>query len=224
MKLAMRKRLLEWCPQPKNTIPTSHVRISKSILVSALAAEILLLLIIPITYFALFAPKPPINLNQEFPLSNEEIKSAWPNLPTAQQIVNTGMYACFDTREYLVSPNSDASHIYLTSKPHYWDNTSISFNIQNTTATNTPDFLFGGLTPRVYHIFLQFNDTVWVEVPQTYLTDTSHPPSLPLDQQHGFLGTGLPASYTVFAVVVVVATALACIGYVVSTRKSHANV
>lgn len=201
------------------TIPTSHVRISKSILVSALAAEILLLLVIPITYFALFAPKPAINLNQEFPLSNEEIKTAWPNLPTAQQIVNSGMYACFDTREYLVSPNSDASHIYLTSKPHYWDNASLSFAIQNTTSTNIPNFLFGGLTPRLYHIFLQFNDTVWVEVPQTYLTDTSHPPTLPSDQLQGFMGTGLPTSYAVFAFVVVVTTALACIGYFVSARK-----
>ncbi len=201
------------------TTPTSHVRISRSILVSALVAEILLLLIIPITYFALFAPKPPINLNQEFPLSNEEIKTAWPNLPTAQQIVNSGMYASFDTREYIVSPNSDSSHIYLTSKPHYWDNTSIGFTIQNTTATNTPNFLFGGLNPRLYHIFLQFNDTVWVEIPQTYLTDTSHSPLLPSDQQEGFLGTGLPTIYAVIAVAVVAATTIAGLCYLSMTAR-----
>ncbi len=218
----IRKRFLDWCPQPRVMVPSSHLRLSKSILASALAAEILLLLVIPVTYYALFAPKPSINLNEEFPLSNEEINKAWPNLPTAQQIVNAGMYACFDTREYIVSPNSDGSHIYISTKPHYWDNTSASFTIQNTTAINTINLMSGGLIPRFYHIFLQFNDTVWVEVPQTYLTNTSHPPSLPSDQQ-GFLGTGLPTNYVGIALVIIIASALALTGYFVSTNKRRAQ-
>ncbi len=212
------KKFLNWCPQPKMTIPKSHLRISKYVLASALAAEIILLLVIPVTYFILLAPKPPIIINQEFPLSNEEIKTAWPNLPTAQQIVNTGVYGFTDTRDYIVSPNSDASHIYLTTKPRYWDNTSLSFAIQNTTVTNSINTLMGGLTPRFYHIFIQLNDTVWIEVPQTFLTSTSHPPTLPSDQPKRFLGTALPTDYAIFAIVVVAATAIVSLSYFISTN------
>jgi hypothetical protein len=46
------------------------------VLAFALAAEIIILLVLPISYYLLLAPKPEINLMEEFPLTNDQINAS----------------------------------------------------------------------------------------------------------------------------------------------------
>ena len=136
----MHKRLKDfrdWCPQPKKNGSGNFVKISPVILMVALLAEILILFVAPITYYALLVPKPTNSyVYQDFPLTNSQIKAAWPNLPTASQIVqdgyrygfigdgdwkaniiqdaSKGVYNVIDTSYWNLESNSTSSTIYLT--------------------------------------------------------------------------------------------------------------
>lgn len=171
--------------------------------------EIILLLVAPLAYFTFLTPKPEpkLALFKSYPLTDNQIRAAWPNLPTAQEIIKSGMYSSVDTNEYIVGSNSTTNMIFLLNKPRWWDNSSyISCIIQNETVTNIPNTLRGGIIPVVYRIYVPLNTTVWVEVPQTYLRDSSHPPASSSDGTDGFLGTDMPTTYGLAAVSIILVT------------------
>lgn len=182
----------------------------------------MLLLVAPLAYFEFLAPKPGTNLSQEtYPLTERQIKAAWPNLPTAEQIVKSGVYGYYDTNDYIVSPNSTADKIYLQTPPHWWDNYSITLIIQNETETNLPAAMGNyphGLIPITYQIYLEINSTIWIQVPQTYLANTSHPPVALSETNNGFLGTNMPTIYGVAAITIVSATVVLGACYLVLMR------
>jgi len=220
----MRKKLLNWCRNPTKPVPTSLTRLSKPkpIIASILLAEIIALLLVPMAYYALLAPKSSgsYSLMQSFPLTNSQIKAAWPNLPTAQQIMANakaghGSAMIIPLNAYNVSSNSTATCIILTQKSNGVEDT---FKIENCTVMNEPDFKNGGVIPIAYEIWLPYNGTGWVEVSGNYLA-TSHPPSIPSQQQGGFLGTHLPTEYGIIAVTTTAVTAAASAGYVFLRRK-----
>jgi hypothetical protein len=210
------RKLRRWCPQPSKPILTNSTRLSSPVIAAALIVEIVALLIVPMAYYALLVPKPEVALYQTFPLTDSQIRAAWPNLPSAQEIVNNGQYAFYNTKDYIVGSNSTANKIYLQTPPHWWDNSSVTIVIQNETETNIPNMLRGGIIPVGYHIYLQLNSTMWIEVPQTYLS-TTHLPTIP--SVAGFLGTGLPIEYVIIAAIVIVASLIVGTTYLRLNKK-----
>lgn len=209
------KKLKQLCPRSKAPIRIDAKRLSVPIIAIVVVAEIMLLLVAPLAYFAAVAPKPEVTPNlssQTYPLTESQIEKAWPNLPTAQQLVNSGQYAAVDLNDLIVSKNSTATKLYLQSIPNWWDNSSsLSWILQNETQTNLPGSY--GLVPVAYQIYLQLNSTMWIQVPQTLLNHSSHPPTIPSRGQpeanNGFLGTNMPATYGYAAVAVTLVTVAA---------------
>jgi len=72
--MSLLRKLRRWCPQPRKTVPVNFVKISPLVVTVAVLAEILILLIAPITYYALLAPKPSYGFNQKFPLTIARFK------------------------------------------------------------------------------------------------------------------------------------------------------
>jgi len=140
--------------------------------------EIVSLLIVPIAYYALFPPPVNYGEDQTFALTNSQIAASWPNLPTANQIAQSGI-------------------TYVTAGP------GASSSVINTTELNLPDYYHGGLISVDYEIWLQYNGS-WIQVPNAYLA-TNNPPPIPA-LHTGFLGTGLPTEYFTLAVIAIVAT------------------
>ena len=186
------KRLRRWCPEPKGHFSTNFTRLSKPVVAGVLFAEIVALLIAPMAYYALFPPKVDYGLMQTFPLTNSQIAASWPNLPTANQIAQSG--------------------VYLTAGP------GATSSVKNCTVLNMPDFYHGGLIPVGYDIWLQYNGT-WLQVPNAYLATNNPPPVPPL--RSGFLGTGLPTIYVVLAIVVIVMTLATGVSYLNFQRKKN---
>ncbi len=191
------------------TLPTNNTRMSKSktIFASALALEILLLLIVPIAYYTLLAPKPQMGNMEKYPLTNEQIRASWPNLPTADEIIKNGIV--------LIIPNLTPDAVYYSN----WDsNLTVQAaygSVMNATVLNMPNYLKGGLIPKGYEIWLQYNDE-WIKVPNKYLT-TDNPPMIP-SEQASFLGSGLPLEYIIIALLVIVTTAIVGINLIVRKR------
>jgi hypothetical protein len=88
------------------------------------------------------------------PLTNSEISSQWPNLPNAKQLMTADIYIFRDSRDY--------------SDQQYFNST-----IANCTSDGINSYL-GGVTHNIPNIWLQYNDTIWVEVPQTYFAATQN--------------------------------------------------
>ncbi len=91
-----------WCPQPKSPVSMNYAKLSTPILASLLLIEIAVLLIAPLTYAALFLPKTiatdRVLPDQTFPLTDTQIKAAWPNIPTAKEVVNGSLgYSLIDS-------------------------------------------------------------------------------------------------------------------------------
>jgi hypothetical protein len=214
------RRLRRWCPQPKTPIAINANKLYLPIITFVVIAEIFLLLVAPLAYFALLAPKPDVKLWESYPLTDDQIRQSWPNLPTAQQIVANGTYGIFDTISYILLPNSTAHTFYYQSIPHWWQNASdvMIMVIENSTVTNVPSMLRGGLIPVAYHIFLQTSNTTWIDVPQTYLTNSSHPPTIPSDVNNGFLGTNLPTIYVIAAIAIISITVVISASYLANAR------
>ncbi len=190
-------RLRRWCPQSKMTLPTNHTRVSKSetVFALAMALEILLLLVVPLTYYVLLAPKPEIVIDQKIPLTNAQIRASWPNLPTAAEIVKNA-----SSLPYIGVPSSSP----------------VSDQIINCTTLNVPNYGTGGLFPKQYDIWLNWTDG-WIQVPPAYLK-TANPPVIP-SEQNGFLGSGLPLEYIVIALLVILTTAIVGINLIVRKRN-----
>ena len=166
--MSILRKLRRWCPQPRNPVPVNFAKINPIILTVAVLAEILLLLIAPITYYALLVPKSSYGFNQEFPLTNSQIKAAWPNLPTAQELMNNQN----------LSPVGGLAYD----------------KIVNYTVVN-PFLIFTGfndssLPNPMYYIYVYYSNSTtgaagWLLIPQTDLA-TNHPPQIPLPRS-GFL-------------------------------------
>lgn len=200
------RKLRKWCPQPKTAFPTHLARLTTPLFACALLAEILVLLMAPIAYYALLLPKNgTVAPDQTLPLTNAQIKAAWPNLPTAQKIVNhqyeNGSSYGYSLINSSMMQNLDQVNNYTWISP------------VNAIPHNYPPSIFvTRLTPLEYHIWLQLNDTTWVSPDSNYLAEsTNNPPySLPtspyLTERGGFLGTGLPTEYVIVAVIAIGAT------------------
>ena len=70
-----------------------------------------------------------------------------------------------------------------------------------------------------YDIWLQYNSTCWIEVPQTLLNLSSHVPQIPSNTSQ-FLGTGLPTAYVAIAAVVIVSTLVAGTTFLLMHKKA----
>lgn len=242
----MRKRLLAWCPQPKYSIRTRLTLLSTSTIASVLMIEILALLVLPLSYYMFLAPKPDFPMDvyfdseAQYMLSNDQIAESWPNLPSAKEITEMGYsygvygpsnftayvspnstdsYTVVDLNNWNILSNSTSSHVYILQKNA--PTGVLPFTIENVTEVN---FTIGGLgqyetIPRFYRIWLPYNSTIWMTVPQSLLTSTNNPPQPPAEQNTGFLNTNLPIVYVVFAVTLIGATALACVSFAISTRR-----
>ena len=199
--MAILKKLRSWCPQPRNTGPVNFAKINPLIVTVAVLAEILLLLLAPITYYALLVPKASYGFNQEFPLTNSQIKAAWPNLPTVQQLVNDQNIVLVGGLAY------DKIVNYTVVNP------LLIFSDFNDSSYSVPNPL--------YYIYLYYSNSTtgaggWVLVPQTYLA-TNHPPQIP-SPDAGFLGTKLSTSYVTIATIATLVTLLAGIGYLLHKK------
>ncbi len=212
------RKLRRWCPQPKTRVPANLARLSTPIFAGALLAEILILLIAPMAYCALLVPKNIVAApDQTLPLTNSQIKAAWPNLPTAQEIVN-GSYG-----------NGSYGYGLIDSSMPTFDQVQNDTWISpvNAIPHNYPAGVFvTRLVPVEYHIWLQLNETTWVSPDSSYLAATTNNPpySLPsplyVTDQVGFLGTGLPTAYVIVAIIAIVATLAAGTTYLILHKKS----
>jgi hypothetical protein len=169
-----------------------------------LAAEILILLVAPIAYYVLLAPKPQIGTLEMYPLTNDQIQTSWPNLPNADQIVKDGAI--------LVKVPIPPTCANFTRTGMFG---ILGSSVMNATVLNAPDYHNGGVIPKSYDIWLQLNDTL-IEVPNKYLA-TDNPPMTP--PELGFLGTSLPTAYVILAVIVIVTTLAVGTSLVVRKRK-----
>jgi hypothetical protein len=218
--MSILRKLRKWCPQPKTRVPANLARLSTPIFAASLLAEILILLIVPMAYFALFVPKNIVVTDQvlpdeTLPLTNSQIKTAWPNLPTAQEIVN-GSWGY---------SSIDSSMLGFDDVKNYTWISPVNA-IQRNYPSPTPMFVTR-LVPVEYFIYEKLNDTTWVSVDSEYLAaTTNHPPySLPsplfysYTKEVGFLGTGLPTAYVLAAVIAIAATVTTGTTYLILHKK-----
>jgi len=220
MKKNVLKRMRQWCPQPKTRVPANLARLSAPIFAGALLAEILILLIIPMAYFAILVPKnivvtDQVLPDQTLPLTKSQIEAAWPNLPSAQEIVNAHWgYSIIDSS--MPGFNSVKNYTWISPVNA----------IQRNYTSPTPMFVTR-LVPVEYFIYEKLNDTTWVSVDSQYLaTTTNNPPySLPsplyysYTKEAGFLGTGLPTVYVILAVIAIAATVTTGVTYLILHKK-----
>ena len=218
------KRIFKWCPQPNKPTYANLTRLSAPVFGSVLLVEIVALLIVPLAYVALFVPKnivvtDQVLPDQTLPLTNSQINTAWPNLPTAQEIVN-GSYSF------------GGYSIITSSMPTFKDVKNYTWiSPGNAVPSKIPSgVLATRLVPIEYHVWLKLNDTTWV-CPEDYLLTTQSPPySLPsplyysYTKEGGFLGTGLPAAYVLVAVIAIAATATTGATYLTFHRRHNQKI
>ena len=106
-------------------------------------------------------------LGQQIPLTDDQIKANWPNLPTAQEIYGKVPCGTYDSNVNgkQVSPTTGLPN---ENSPTELD---IASTIVNCTSTE-PNFYTGGLVtaPQIWE---QYNSTLWIDVPLMYLQTTS---------------------------------------------------
>jgi hypothetical protein len=96
---------------------------------------------------------------EKVPLSDSEIKTRWNNLPTAEELWNSETKFFIDTRSFgkqVIDPQ------FVKDIPVI--ETEIEYEIMNYTA-DIPNFLRGGIMLDVPIIWLQYDETVWIQVP-----------------------------------------------------------
>jgi hypothetical protein len=187
---------IKWCPQPQNnngkTFSTAVPKLSPRTLAFIILAEVIVLLIAPLTYYALFVSNNYLNSEgREIALTNSQIQDAWPNLPTGDQIKNSNIT--------------------------YNDYTGIFGPIiQNRTRINMFSNFGVVKIPIAYLIYVQDSNGSWVEVPSDYLA-TDNPPKI---QPTGFMGTDLSATYVIIAVIITIITLTIGSSYLLLHRKN----
>jgi hypothetical protein len=217
------RKLRRWCPQPKIQVPASFAKLSAPVFAGVLLAEILILLVVPMAGSALFVPKNVVVTDKvlpdrTLPLTNSQIMAAWPNLPTAQEIVNGSFgYSSIDSS----LPGFDEVKNYTWISPVN--------AIQRNYTSPTPMFVTR-LVPIEYFIYGKLNNTTWVSVDSQYLATNNPPYSLPSQlylsytKEVGFLGTGLPTSYVLLAVIAVATTVTTGTTYLIlHKKKAHSQ-
>ena len=95
------------------------------------------------------------------PLTDSQIKANWPNLPTAKEIWDT--YWGKSVGIWYVN-TAEASKATMASIANY--------------TSNEPDYLNGGISYNENHIWLQYNNTIWIQVPM-FLVKTPTPTDSP---------------------------------------------
>jgi hypothetical protein len=193
--MSILRKLRRWCPQPQRKLPTYAVTMGPRLLAFAVLAEILVLLIAPLTYYALLAPKPTILVygeGKEVLLTKSQITASWPNLPTGDQIEQNGGYY----------------NIFNDSTPPP--------PLINCTRLNMPAFWgWPSHVPKVYDVWVQDSNGSWILVPDQYLA-TDNPPPMPPD---GFMGTDLSTIYVIVAIITVAVSSVAGVSYLLHNRK-----
>jgi hypothetical protein len=107
-----------------------------------------------------------VALGQKVPLTNEQIKAKWPNLPTAKQIYGNEGCLVIDLRYCGKQVSSMNEALPNPNSPTVIDVTSTIVNCTTTVA----DYLHGGLHVNSPQIWLQYNSSIWIQVPLKYLT------------------------------------------------------
>jgi hypothetical protein len=208
--MSILKKIRRWCPQPKTPVATNFTRMSAPIIGGVLLVEFIFLLIIPIAYCALLVPKQIVAApDQTLPLTNSQIEAAWPNLPTAQEVVNGGKgYSSIDSS----MAGFDQVKNYTWISP-----------VNAIPRTYPSGVLVTRLVPVEYFIWLKLNDTTWVSVDPPYLATNNPPYSLPSPaywtEQVGFLGTGLPTQYFIVATAALLTTLAIGAGYLLRKKQ-----
>jgi len=109
-----------------------------------------------------------VELGQKVPLSNDQIKKMWPNLPTAKQIYGNEGCVVIDLRYCGKQVSSMDESLPDPNSPTVFDVTSTIVNCTTTVA----DYLNGGLRVNSPQIWLQYNSSIWIQVPSKYLQTT----------------------------------------------------
>jgi hypothetical protein len=107
-----------------------------------------------------------VEMGQKIPLTNDQIKAKWPNLPTAKQIYENEGCIVIDLRYCGKQVSSMNEALPDPNSPKVIDVTSIIVNCTTTVA----DYLHGGLIVNSPQIWLQYNSSIWIQVPLKYLT------------------------------------------------------
>lgn len=110
-------------------------------------------------------------LYQKIPLTNQEIRSRWPKLPSAEELLreaalHKSICVIVDLRYCGKQFSSMADDLPDPNSPTILD---ISSMIANCTIRNVPDMLHGGIMPYVVNVWLRYNSSIWVLVPYNYL-------------------------------------------------------
>lgn len=110
-----------------------------------------------------------VRLGQKIPLTDSEITARWPNLPTAQEIYNNGCLV-IDLRYCGKQVSSMNDDLPDPDSPTVIDIESIIVNC----TMDIPDYLHGGIMLDVPQIWLQYDNTTWIQVPMNTLGYTSN--------------------------------------------------
>jgi len=106
-----------------------------------------------------------LELNQKTLLTDAQIKATWPNIPTAKQLYDKDICFVMDLRYCGKQEASITKNLPDPESPTVMD---IASTIVNCTTT-TVNLMKGGLIVNNPQIWLQYNSSVWVKVPQKYL-------------------------------------------------------
>lgn len=193
------KQKLQWCPQPPKKVDkklSRYSQVSPRLLALVILAEIITLLVAPLTYYALLAPSTlRYDEGQEVALTDEQIRKAWPNLPSGDAIKNGSIpYVC-----------------YLGT---------LGPILENRTRINMPANFGVSKVPIAYLIYVQDSVGSWVEVPTQYL-NTSNPPEL---QQNNVASNNLPITCVIITATVALVTLAIGSSYLLMRRKHHQKV
>lgn len=109
-----------------------------------------------------------VKLGQKIPLTNSQIQTVWPNLPTAQELYKEGCIV-IDLRYCGKQASSMKDNLPEPNSPTIIDIESMIVNC----TVDIPDYLHGGIIRNYPKIWLQYNSSIWISVPYKYLkTDT----------------------------------------------------
>jgi len=109
-----------------------------------------------------------VELGQKVPLTNDQIKAKWPNLPTAKQLYENEGGLVIDLRYCGKQVSSMNEALPDPNSPTVFNVTSTIVNC----TTTLPDYLHGGLIVNSPQIWLQYNSSIWIKVPSKYLQTT----------------------------------------------------
>jgi hypothetical protein len=155
MKKLIKK--FQWCPQPQKSMnqsfPTATLKHSPKILAVVILVEVIALLIGPLTYLAFLGPNLVYSEGKQLELTNDQIKKAWPNLPTGDEIKNSG-----------------AQYNFFNSYSHVQNCTNINMYVNACVAR----------PPLAYCIYVKDSTGYMIQVPDQYLA-TENPPEIQPD-------------------------------------------